>query len=104
MAVVGAVVLVLRQVSDLGYCSSSTTGLAAASSVLFLVQEGLEGWFAGSTTGGLITTPVAVGLLLALIVGRVIVQLLADAAEVVARYTALPTVVFEAAQAALRPS
>jgi hypothetical protein len=104
VAVVGAVVLVLRQVRDLGYRSSSTTGIAAASSVLFLVQEGLEGWFAGSATGGLITTPVAVGLLLAPIVGRVIVRLLADAAEVVARYPALPTMVFEAAQAALRPS
>lgn len=90
LAIVGAVVLVLRQIRNLGYRPCGPLPLAAASGVLFLVQEAVEGASNGSMIGGLLTVPVLAGLATAPLVAAVIVRLLSDVAEVVARFVTTP--------------
>ena len=71
-----------------------------ATGSLFVVQEAVECLASGSMANGVLTIPVLLGLLLCPAVGFCIVRILADVADVVARFVAtpqaisIPTVVF----------
>lgn len=104
-AVLGAGVLVLRQIKTLGYQPASMPRLAAAVGVMFLVQESIEATLVGGSPQGFLLSPAAfLGLLLAPVIGWAMVAALSTVAEVVARFVATPGVAVLAGGTHLSPA
>ncbi len=91
-AVVGAAVLVLRQIKNLGYLPASTTRLGAAIGVIFLAQESIEATLVGTSPLAFLFSPAAVlGLVLAPVLGWAVVGGLRTVAEVVTYFIGTPS-------------
>lgn len=86
VAVISAVVMILRQVRNLGVAPAfQSSRLAAVAGVLFVAQETTEALVAGQSIGSVASHPaVWIGLLLAPLVALAVVRLLRRVGDIVA--------------------
>ena len=86
VAVISAVVMILRQVRNLGVAPAfESSRLAAVAGVLFVAQETTEALVAGQSIGSVASHPaVWIGLLLAPLVALAVVRLLRRVGDIVA--------------------